>query len=418
MATARIRKTLRSTDTVAIEQDRNIGVSVSRVGDGEFVVLLTDMKEEESTTWIIKRMLASMSEPVCLDGHEVVLDTRIGVSLYPSDADDPDMLLTNAGAALREAKAAAGRNVCLYYSKEMNERSNEQLTLEAHLHRAMEHNELFLEYQPQVDMRTGRISGFEALLRWRHPEFGLVHPDRFIPMAEHARLMDDIGDWVLAAASRQLRIWQDAGYKNLVMAVNISAVQLRRADLPERVVAVVNETGIKQGTLTAEITESALVQNIEKAAEIVGGLSEAGLRIALDDFGTGYSSLSYLKRFPIDVVKIDRSFIRDFPRHTHDTAIVSAVIAMAHSLNLHVVAEGVENDRQLQVLQNLQCDEIQGYLFSKPVSREQATALLAAPADIRRMVRAASQSGLAGGQDVDSIIAGILNEPPPRRVAG
>ena len=204
----------------------------------------------------------------------------------------------------------------------------------------------------------------------------------------------------------------------MVMAVNISAVQLRRADLPERVVAVVNEAGVKPGTLTAEITESALVQNIEKAAEIVGGLSEAGLRIALDDFGTGYSSLSYLKRFPIDVVKIDRSFIRDFPRHTHDTAIVSAVIAMAHSLNLHVVAEGVENDRQLQVLQNLQCDEIQGYLFSKPVSREQATALLAAPADIRRMVRAASQSGLAGGQDVDSIIAGILNEPPPRRVAG
>ena len=418
LAATRIRKTLRATDTVAIEQDRNIGVSVSRVGGGEFVVLLTDMKEEESTTWIIKRMMAAMSEPVHLDGEEVVPDTRIGVSLYPSDADDPDMLITNAGAALREAKAAAGRNVCLFFSKDMNARSNEQLALEANLHRAVEHNELFLEYQPQVDMRTGRISGFEALLRWRHPELGLVRPDRFIPMAEHAGLMDDIGDWVLAAASRQLKIWQDAGYANLVMAVNISAVQLRRADLPERVVAVVNEAGVKPGTLTAEITESALVQNIEKAAEIVAGLSEAGLRIALDDFGTGYSSLSYLKRFPIDVVKIDRSFIRDFPRHTHDTAIVSAVIAMAHSLNLQVVAEGVENDRQLQVLQNLQCDEIQGYLFSKPVSREQATALLAAPADIRRMVRAASRSGIAGGQDVDSIIAGILNEPPVRSVAG
>ncbi len=418
LATARIRKTLRSTDTIAIEQDRNIGVSVSRVGGGEFVVLLTDMKEEESTTWIMKRMLAAMAEPVRMEGHEVVLDTRIGVSLYPSDADDADTLLANASAALREAKAAAGRNVCLYYSAEMNAHSNEQLMLEAHLHRAVEQGELFLEYQPQVDMRTGRISGFEALLRWRHPELGLVRPDRFIPMAEHAGLMDDIGDWVLRAASRQLKVWQDAGYADLVMAVNISAVQLRRADLPQRVLSVIKQEGVKSGSLTAEITESALVQNIGMAAEIVDGISKAGMRIALDDFGTGYSSLSYLKRFPIDVVKIDRSFIRDFPKHTHDTAIVSAVIAMAHSLNLHVVAEGVENDRQLQVLQNLQCDEIQGYLFSKPVSREQAAALLAAPADIRRVVRAASRAGIAGNQDVDSIIAGILNAPPRHSAAG
>jgi EAL domain-containing protein (putative c-di-GMP-specific phosphodiesterase class I) len=300
----------------------------------------------------------------------------------------------------------------------MNARSSEQLRVEGRLHRAIERNELFLEYQPMVDMRSGRISGFEALLRWRHPELGLVRPDRFIPMAEHAGLMDDIGDWVLRNASQQLKAWHDAGYEKLMMAINFSAVQLRRSDLPDRVISVVESVGVRPDSLTAEITESALVQNLEKAASIVDGLSNAGLRVALDDFGTGYSSLSYLKRFPIDVVKIDRSFIRDFPLHTHDTAIVSAVIAMAHSLGLQVVAEGVENDRQLQVLQNLQCDEIQGYLFSKPVSREQATALLASPADIRRLVRAASQAGLTAAQDVDSVVAGVLNEPPPRKVAG
>ena len=418
LAAMRIKKTLRASDTVAIDEDRNIGVSVSRVGGGEFVVLLTDMKDEESTTWISQRMFAAMREPMQLEGHEVVLDTRMGISLYPADSEDPETLLANAGAALREAKAAAGRDVCLFFSSEMNARSAEQLRVEGHLHRAVERNELFLEYQPLVDMRSGRIAGFEALLRWRHPELGLVRPDRFIPMAEHAGLMDVIGDWVLHNACQQLKAWHDAGYEKLTMAINFSAVQLRRSDLPERVVAMVESVGVKPGSLTAEITESALVQNLEKAASIVDGLNEAGLRVALDDFGTGYSSLSYLKRFPIDVVKIDRSFIRDFPSHTHDTAIVSAVIAMAHSLGLQVVAEGVENSRQLQVLQNLQCDEIQGYLFSKPVSREQATALLAAPADIRRLVRAASQTGLTAAQDVDSVVAGVLNEPPPRKVAG
>lgn len=416
-AASRIKKTLRSTDTIAVEQDGHIGVSVSRIGGGEFVVILSDMKDEESTTWVMKRMFAAMKEPVRLEGSEVMMDTRIGVSLYPADAEEPETLLANAGAALHEAKAAAGRDICLYFSKEMNARSKEQLRIEAQLHRALERDELFLDYQPLVDMRSGRITGFEALVRWRHPELGLVRPDRFIPMAEHAGLIDGIGDWVLRTASQQLKIWHDAGYEKLTMAINFSAVQLRQEDLAERVLSVINSVGVEPGSLTAEITESALVQNLEKAASIVDGLNQAGLRVALDDFGTGYSSLSYLKRFPIDVVKIDRSFIRDFPSHTHDTAIVSAVIAMAHSLNLHVVAEGVENDRQLQVLQDLQCDEIQGYLFSKPVSREQATALLASPSDIRRMVRAAGRAGIAGGQDANSVIAGVLNEAPRRKMA-
>jgi len=417
LTASRIKKTLRSTDTIAVEDNRNIGISVSRIGGGEFVVLLTDMKDEESTTWVTQRMFAAMREPVELDGNEIVLDARIGISLYPSDSEEPDVLLANAGAALHEAKATHGRDVCLYYSKELNIRSKEQLRMETHLHRAVERNELFLEYQPLVDMRSGIIGGFEALLRWRHPELGMVRPDQFIPMAEHAGLIDDIGDWVLDTACRQLKNWHDAGYEKLSMAINFSAVQLRRVDLSERVVSIVEAAGVTPDRLTAEITESALIQSLETAVSIIDGLDGAGLRVALDDFGTGYSSLSYLKRFPIDVVKIDRSFISDFPSHTHDTAIVSAVIAMAHSLGLKVVAEGVENDRQLQVLQDLQCDEIQGYLFSKPVSREQATALLASPAGIRRMVRAAGQAGLAGGHDADSVIAGVLNEAPRRKAA-
>ena len=249
LAAMRIKTTLRASDTVAIDEDRNIGVSVSRVGGGEFVVLLTDMKDEESTTWISQRMFAAMREPMQLEGHEVVLDTRIGVSLYPADSEDSETLLANAGAALREAKAAAGRDVCLFFSSDMNARSSEQLRVEGHLHRAIERNELFLEYQPLVDMRSGRISGFEALLRWRHPELGLVRPDRFIPMAEHAGLMDDIGDWVLRNASQQLKAWHDAGYEKLMMAINFSAVQLRRSDLPERVVAMVESVGVKPGSV-------------------------------------------------------------------------------------------------------------------------------------------------------------------------
>ena len=418
IAAARIKQTLRSTDTVAVEGDSNIGVSVSRVGGGEFVVLLSDMQEEESTTWVTQRMLTAMKEPVELEGREILLDSRIGISLYPADSEDPDVLLSNAGTALREAKTAPGGDVCLFFSKEMNSRSKEQLRMESYLHRAVERKELFLEYQPLVDMRTGRISGFEALLRWHHPELGLVRPDMFIPMAEHTGLIEKIGDWVLIAACRQLKAWHDAGFKKLTMALNFSAVQLRRTNLVERVVAVMQNVDIAPGTLTAEITESSLIQNLDTAASIVEGLSEAGLRVALDDFGTGYSSLSYLKRFPIDMVKIDRSFIRDFPSHKHDTAIVSAVIAMAHSLGLHVVAEGVENDRQLQVLKSLQCDEIQGYLFSRPVSREQATALLSSPADIRRMVRTAGQSVPGALEEEETAIVGVLNQAPRRNAAG
>lgn len=412
LVAGRLNKTLRSTDTVAIDGATNIGVSVSRVSSGEFVVLLTDMQSEESTTWIIQRMFAAMNEAVHIESTDVFLDVRIGVSMYPNDGDDPDLLLANAGAALREAKTTVGRDVCLYFSKEMNQRSKTQLRMEGQLHRAIERGELFLEYQPVIDMSTGRISSFEALIRWRHPELGLVTPDNFIPMAENAGLIEAIGDWVLENACRQLKAWQARGHDHLSMAINLSPVQLRKAELAENIVSIVEQTGISPGSLTIEITESALIQNLDTAVSIIDRLSAVGIRVSLDDFGTGYSSLSYLKRFPIDIVKIDRSFLQDFPSHAHDTAIISAIIAMAHSLGLHVIAEGVETEEQLKVLQNLKCDEIQGYLFSRPISREQATALLTSPSNIRRQVWAAGSNDRPVN---NSALSGVLNNAPSRK---
>ena len=407
----RLKTTLRSTDTVAIDGTENIGVSVSYVKSGEFVVLLTDMRSEESATWIIQRLFASLSEPVQLEGTEVFLDARAGASMYPGDGKDPDILLTNASLALREAKATLGRDICLYYSKEMNLRSKAQLHMKGQLHRALERNELFIEYQPVVSMKTARIASFEALLRWRHPELGLVSPEDFILIAENAGLIENIGSWVLENACRQLKAWQIAGHEHLTMAVNFSAVQLRKPGLAERVLSIVEQVGILPTSLTIEITESVLIQNFETAETTINALSRAGMRISLDDFGTGYSSLSYLKHFPIDVVKIDKSFLHDFPDHAQDTAIVSAIIAMVHSLGLHVIAEGVEVDRQLQVLQELRCDSIQGYLFSKPIPREQATALLACQSNIRRRVWATAASMVP----VDNaVLAGVLNNAPKR----
>jgi diguanylate cyclase (GGDEF)-like protein/PAS domain S-box-containing protein len=417
MTAARLRRILRSTDTVAAQGVEDVGVSVSRLGRGEFGILLTDMNDADSVTWIVQRMLSTLAEPIELEGNDVFLAVSIGVSVYPSDGEDPEALLTNAGAALREAKTAPGRDVCMFYSADMNRRSKEQLNLESHLHRAVERGDLYLEYQPSVDVRTGQIVGLEALLRWRHPEWGLVSPELFVPIAEHTGLIDEIGLWVLTTACRQLKLWHDAGHEQLVMSVNFSAVQLRKRDLAERVIATVKNEGLAPESVVAELTESALIQNLETAVELVDQLHQGGLRVALDDFGTGYSSLGYLKRFPIDVVKVDRSFLRDFPSHAHDLTIVSAIIAMAHSLGLRVVTEGVETEEQLCILQNLECDEIQGYLFSRPIPREQMTALLARPTEIRRMVRNTSMKGAGGPRIAESPVAGVLNEPPVRSVA-
>ena len=411
----RMKKLLRSTDTVSPQGADQLGLSLSRTGSGEFVLLLADIRDTSSTTWIAPRIVNALQETVALDGNEVSLDARIGVSLFPQDGDDPDNLLANAAAAAHEAKAAGGRNVCLYFNEEINLRAKEQLYIESQLHRAIERDELFLEYQPSVDLLNGTIASFEALIRWKHPEMGLVRPDKFIPVAEHAGLIEQIGDWVLRTSMRQLLQWREAGFKDLCVGVNFSAVQFRDANLSKRLISIIEDVGLPPSALVTEITETALIQNLETAVSIVAELTQAGVRVALDDFGTGYSSLGYLKRFAIDVVKIDRSFLIDFPSHPHDTEIVSAIIAMAHSLGLRVVAEGVEDEGQLKVLRNLACDEIQGYLFSRSISREQATELLSNPSRMRRILWSNQTNEDAAVSSV-SAIAGILNERPRRSV--
>jgi len=413
----RLKGVLRSTDTVAMQGTRDIGVSVSRVGRGEFGILLTDMNESDYTTWIVNRLSSALNEPVELQGSEVFLDVSIGISLYPNDGEEPDALLTNSGAALREAKTAPGRDACVFYSSDMNRRAKQQIDLVCHLHGAVARGDLYLEYQPAVDLRTGRIVALEALVRWRHPELGVVSPELFVPVAEHTGLIDEIGIWVLTTACRQLKVWQEAGHDQLAISVNFSVVQLRKRNLAQRVITTVADEGLSPQSVVVELTETALIQNLDTAVDLLSELNRAGLTIALDDFGTGYSSLSYLKRFPIDVVKIDRSFLCDFPDHAYDRTIVSAIVAMAHSLGLRVVAEGVETEEQLAILQNLQCDEIQGFLFSRPIPREEVTELLAKPAQIRRMVRSSDRFGRGEQQPGESLVAGVLNQPPSRSAA-
>jgi len=384
-----LHDTIRADDTMAVPVD-DPGFSVSTVGNGEFVMLLTDLSDTECTTWIVQRVLKRLGAVFELDGDELVLDARIGVSLFPTDSEEPDELVAFSAAALREAKSGRDFGQFLFYNKTMNDRSQHQLSLKSQLFRALEREEFFLEYQPSIDIESGSVIGLEALLRWHQPERGLVSPVDFIPIAEHAGLIDELGEWVMRTALEELRQWHEQGFKNLRMAVNFSALQFRRADLPDRIKSVIAEKALPPSSLVVEITETTLIQNLDSAIEIVQELSDAGVRIALDDFGTGYSSLSYLQRFPIDLVKIDKSFLRDFPAKAHDTEIVSAVVSIAHNLGLRVVAEGVETERQFTVLRNLACDEIQGFLFSKPLSRDAVSALMANPSSIRRTLRHAN----------------------------
>lgn len=408
----RLRRAVRSADTVAVPGADDLEISISTIGNGEFALLLTDMPNAECTTWIVQRIFGIMEQVAEVDGNEVLLDTRIGISIFPNDAEEPEDLLANAATALREARTMPDRQSCLYFSKTMNERSKEQLQLQSQLSQALERDEFYLEYQPSIHLGDGRISGVEALVRWHQPERGLVRPDIFIPIAEHAGLIDRLGDWVIDTAIHQLKSWHSMGCDHLTMSINFSALQFRREDLVQRVVDKVNEVGVPPASLIVEITETTLIQNLESAVSVVEGLSAAGLRIALDDFGTGYSSLSYLKRFPIDIVKIDRTFLRDFPTQAHDTEIVAAIISIAHNLGLTVVAEGVETERQFEVLQNLQCDEIQGFLLSRPLSRESASALLLNPGKIRRIVR-----GIDGEKARVLPMLDVINPAGERRAA-
>ena len=320
-------------------------------------------------------MLQAVAEAHSVDQHDLHVTTSIGVSVYPDDGLDAETLVKNADTAMYQAKEH-GRQSYQFFKPTMNVRAVERQSIEESLRRALERREFMLHYQPKVNLKTGEITGAEALIRWTHPTRGLVPPGEFIPVAEDCGLILPIGNWVLREACKQARAWADAGLPPATMAVNISAMEFRSDQFLEGVFAILKETGLGARLLELELTESVLMKRAESSESILKTLRASGVRLAVDDFGTGYSSLSYLRKFPIDALKIDQSFVRQITTAPDDTAIVSAIISMGRSLNLRVVAEGVETGEELAFLRSQQCDEAQGYYFGRPVPPQQFAELL------------------------------------------
>ncbi|MES2368352.1 MAG: EAL domain-containing protein [Pseudomonadota bacterium] len=349
---------------------------LARFSGDEFVILLENTSAEQAKQ-VGQTLLDAMGREFDIGNDRLGIGVSIGIVSYPADGESASVLMRYADLALHRAKSA-GRNCFRVFSRDLSEEIQRRVLLETRLKQALEHKELALHYQPKLEIRTGRLMGWEALLRWQSAELGMVSPDEFIPVAEHTGLILPIGDWVVREACRQMRVWQDAGLLAGTMAVNLSTRQFRQKDLAEEVSAALHDTGLAAGDLELEITESSIMDNLATAATVLTELERLGLRIAVDDFGTGYSSLSYLKSFPIHCLKIDRSFIRDIPGDENDTAIVRTIIALAGSLGLTVVAEGVETDAQLAYLRTHHCDQAQGYFFSRPLPPDECIKLMRA----------------------------------------
>jgi diguanylate cyclase (GGDEF)-like protein len=343
--------------------------TVARLGGDEFMVLLPSITGSSDAGKIGNKIINALVGPVSCHGHELHITTSVGVSLYPYDGTDADTLIKHADISMYRAKEL-GRNKLIYYTAEMNAESRRQLALETSLRRALERDEMTLVYQPKIDTSRNTIIGAEALLRWEHPTMGTISPTDFIPIAEDSGLIVQISEWALHTAFRQLKNWHRDGFRDLKMAVNLSSAQLSRTGLAEAVEAALADTQLDACMTELEITENVVMQNIDSAIITLEHLKAMGVSVSMDDFGTGYSSLSYLRRLPVDTVKIDKSFVRELPDNKEDASIAMAIIAMAKSLNLNVVAEGVENHRQLNFFRQQGVQVVQGYLFSKPVPAE------------------------------------------------
>jgi diguanylate cyclase (GGDEF)-like protein/PAS domain S-box-containing protein len=374
----RLKKWAREQDTVA------------RLGGDEFLIVLTAVKDACDAAIAAERLMDAMIAEFVVRGHPLMVSCSLGISIFPEHGAESETLIKNADAAMYSAKES-GRKNFRFFANDMNAQAVERLTLENGLRLALDKKELFLVYQPQIEIATGRIIGLEALLRWQHPELGLVPPDKFIRIAENSGLIMPIGEWVLRTACSQTRKWQDEGLLAVPVAVNVSAVQFRQEGFCELIRRVLQETGLPPQYLELELTESLLVANAELMLSVVRELKAMGLKLAIDDFGTGYSSLSYLRQFPVGKLKIDRSFIRDVAVNPDDAAITTAIISMAKSLNLKVIAEGVEDEAQMTFLRAHQCDEIQGYYFSKPLAVDKVADKLRG--DYAEHVRAQASGG-------------------------
>jgi len=349
--------------------------TVSRQGGDEFVVLLSEIHEIDDAAISAKRILQAVANSHFLDEHEIHVTTSIGVSIYPSDGMDAETLIKNADTAMYQAKEN-GRQTYKFFTQAMNAKAVERQSIEESLRRALERHEFVLHYQPKINLKTGAITGSEALIRWTHPTLGSVPPAQFIPVAEACGLILPIGAWVLREACSQAKAWADAGLPVATVAVNVSAMEFRFENFLENVFSTLHETGLAPHYLELELTESVLMKCVDATAPILQALRAKGVRIAIDDFGTGYSSLSYLQKFQVDTLKIDQSFIRQISTSGDDMAIVTAVIAMARSLKIRVVAEGVEEFEELEFLKSHDCDEAQGYLIGRPMLPQQFARLL------------------------------------------
>jgi diguanylate cyclase (GGDEF)-like protein/PAS domain S-box-containing protein len=385
---SRLQATMRRADTVALVQDDPLMFGISRFGTDEFAVVMSDLKETQLIDRVLRRVVQALEEPLSVEGREFYLDPAIGVSVAPGDSRDAEMLLRCANSAMRSARRQSGRGNYRHYSEKMHREAERRMQIEQELHRALDKEELITYYQPKVDLASGEVSGMEALLRWRHPELGFVPPDQFIDVAEQIGLIGVMGDYVFDRACRQIRFWSDAGLGDVPIAVNVSPVQFIDDQLASRILATASRHGVSPALLELEVTESMVMQNLNAAVRTMEALSAEGVRIAVDDFGTGYAAINCLRNFPLDTLKIDRSFLSSFVSSPHDAAIVSAIVALGQSIGLTIVAEGVETLEQLQYLHDLHCDQVQGYLIAKPMSSEDATRFLRERDRLRQKVRA------------------------------
>ncbi|MDH5301306.1 MAG: EAL domain-containing protein [Gammaproteobacteria bacterium] len=358
-----------------LEQFARRNDTIARLGGDEFTIILEDINNSDDAAIVAQKILEVMAPSYILDGHEVVASPSIGITLYPDDATDMQSLLKNADTAMYRSKEK-GRNRYQFYTADMNAKAYEHLILENALRHALDREEFRLYFQPQIDLHTHGVIGIEALVRWEHPEKGLILPEQFVPFAEETGLIHPIGQWVLHAACKELVRWQKAGIPPLRMALNLSMRQFRQTKFVDMVREAIQEYQINPSLLELEITESFLAHNVEQTAETLHQLRDLGVHISVDDFGTGYSSLSYLKKFPLNTLKIDKSFVKDISTDPDGATIAEAIIALGQSLRLHVIAEGVETQEQVFFLRSRGCDRVQGFLFSRPLSSTEAMAWL------------------------------------------
>lgn len=342
--------------------------TVARIGGDEFVVLLSNINRAEDAARVAERIGQSVSEPYTISGIDVAVTTTIGISVYPADGGDAETLMKHADVAMYHAKEN-GRNGFQFYSRSIHDQALTRFSLERELKVAIEDAQLKLEYQPKLDMRTGEVVGVEALVRWSHPEKGSISPSEFIPMAEETGLIVPLGKWVLDESARQIQDWIKRGVGTYSVAVNCSPVQFTRGNMISDIADTIRTTGVDPALLEVELTENLFLHNIENGIQLLSSIKELGVQIAVDDFGTGFSSLSYLKRLPVDKLKIDQSFVENLHTDKGDAAIASAIVILGHNLGLTVIAEGVENEQQLEILRRYKCNEAQGYYFCKPLSR-------------------------------------------------